>query len=184
MVTDESKIKVSEGKISFDRNSETINWDIGTVTKSVAAKSDVRYAELTYRIEINDDILTLPGAKTNQHEKFITNAVTDLTYTDIKDEKKTVSIDSPKVDPVLLKVKKVLLDINGKLLNEDITFIINVTNDLKTYDESHVLSPNEDYKWRTTLRDEGTYSVDEIATPEKTILRLLRLMEKKLVSSW
>lgn len=150
----------------------------------MAAKSDVRYAELTYRIEINDDILTLPGAKTNQHEKFITNAVTDLTYTDIKDEKKTVSIDSPKVDPVLLKVKKVLLDINGKLLNEDITFTINVTNDLKTYDESHVLSPNEDYKWRTTLRDEGTYSVDEIATPEKTILRLLRLMEKKLVSSW
>lgn len=174
-VTDESKIKVSEGKISFDRNSETINWDIGTVTKSVAAKSDVRYAELTYRIEINDDILTLPGAKTNQHEKFITNAVTDLTYTDIKDEKKTVSIDSPKVDPVLLKVKKVLLDINGKLLNEDITFTINVTNDLKTYDESHVLSPNEDYKWRTTLRDEGTYSVDEIATPEKNYITTIKI---------
>lgn len=175
-VTDESKIKVSEGKISFDRNSETINWDIGTVTKSVAAKSDVRYAELTYRIEINDDILTLPGAKTNQHEKFITNAVTDLTYTDNKDEKKTVSIDSPKVDPVLLKVKKVLLDINGKLLNEDITFTINVTNDLKTYNESHVLSPNEDYKWRTTLRDEGTYSVDEkIATPEKNYITTIKI---------
>lgn len=175
-VTDESKIKVSEGKTSFDRNSETINWDIGTVTKSVAAKSDVRYAELTYRIEINDDILTLPGAKTNQHENFITNAVTDLTYTDnLKDEKKTVSIDSPKVDPVLLKVKKVLLDSNGKLLNEDITFTINVTNDLKTYDESNVLSSNEDYKWRTTLRDEGTYSVDEIATPEKNYITTIKI---------
>lgn len=178
-VTDESKIKVSEGKTSFDRNSETINWDIETVTKCVATKSDVRYAELTYRIEINDDILTLPGSKTNQHEKFITNAVTDLTYTDnLKDEKKTLSIDSPKVDPVLLKVKKVLLDSNGKLLNEDITFTINVTNDLKTYDERHELSPKEDYKWRTTLRDEGTYLVDEIAvsgTPEKNYITTIKI---------
>lgn len=145
-------------------NNQTITWTINpAVDQLVAGTDDVRFAEMTYRVEINDDILDLPGAKTNEHQLFETNKVTNLSYLDINDTNKQVSIDSPKVDPVLLKIKKVLKDEDGKIVNGDQRkFNVEISKEAPDgFKHTENLVPNEGYVWLTTLRYEGTYDVEE-----------------------
>ncbi|GAA0369194.1 hypothetical protein GCM10008932_21070 [Alkalibacterium iburiense] len=153
----EGTIHTSEGTTSVE-STDTITWTINpAVDKLVEGTEDVRYAELTYRVDINDDILNLDGAKTDEHRLFDTNKITRLTYTDSNNQNKTVNIASPKVDPVLLKVAK---RIEGSEL-DDRQFVVEVSNDAVGYTHSEQLIPNHDYTWVTTLRHEGLYSVEE-----------------------
>lgn len=158
----ESTLVTTEGTASVtpatDSNNQTINWDISpAVTKLVKGTTDVRYAEMTYRVEINDDILNLPGAKTNEHQLFKTNKLTELSYTDTNDKKQTKLIESPKVDPVLMKMKKVLMN---PAANENRKFNVQVSGS-GDFNHTEPLVPNTDYVWLTNLRHEGTYNVEE-----------------------
>jgi len=165
-------ITTSTGTATYDQTTDTINWNIGDVSTPIAPGKDVRYAEIKYQIEITPEMLDQPNAKTNDHALFPTNAITDLAYTNIKDLKETKNIPSPKVDPVLLKVKKVLLDYDSnKILNDLRAFDINVSNG-KTFNSTYNVNSNVDYQWYTTLRDEGTYTVKETGVtgnPESTL---------------
>lgn len=161
-------IVTSEGNTSVESN-DTITWTIDPAVENlVDGTDDVRYAELTYRVEINDDILDLTGAKTDEHQLFDTNNLTQLSYTDTNDQNQSVNIDSPEVDPVLMKVKKILEGIE----QDDRQFIVEISNDDSAYNQTESLIPNTDYIWITTLRYEGLYDVEEtgIAGPGNTDL--------------
>ena len=147
----------SEGNTSVDAN-DTITWTIDPgVQNLVEGTTDVRFAEMTYRIEINDSILDLDGAKTDDQKLFETNKITQLAYTDTDDQEQTIDITSPEVDPVLLKIKKILEGVE----QDDRLFVVQVSNDEFNYNQTESLVPNDDYIWITTLRHEGIYDVGE-----------------------
>lgn len=139
---------------------QKITWTINDpVMEEVPNEPGVRYAEMTYRVEINDGILALDGAKTDEHKLFDTNKKTELSYKDINDDQQTKSITSPKVDPVLLKMKKNLLDADP---NEERVFNVEVSKASPDgFNHTESLVPNADYVWLTSLRHEGTYGVAE-----------------------
>ena len=87
-------IHATQGDVDYENN--TISWNPGTLTKPV--NSDIKFAELTYRIEINDDILNAP------HEEglYKTNGNASITYKNASDETVTTPFPVPQVDPVLL----------------------------------------------------------------------------------
>ena len=154
---------------------QTITWTIDpAVTKLVDGSDDVRYAEMTYRVEINDAILEIEGARNNEHQLFKTNKVTNLSYLDINDENKQVSIDSPEVDPVLLKIKKILLDENGEVvIDDERKFNVNINKlDPNVFNHNEELVPGADYVWLTTLRYEGNYNVEETSITGSGIINL------------
>lgn len=143
-------------------NNDTITWNLSPqVNQLVPGKTDVRYAEMTYRIQINPSILNAPIATpgtTVNHNLFKTNKVTRLSYKDINNISKQKDITSPEVDPVLLRIKKNLIDAKA---NEARRFRVRISGS-GNFNETVDLIPNGDYLWLTTLRHEGAYSVEEI----------------------
>lgn len=148
-------------------NNQKITWTIvPAVEKLVAGSTDVRYAEMTYRVEINPDILTATPATTGttpEHDLFATNKSTQMAYIDINDGSATADFTSPEVDPVLLKIKKVLKDgLGTEVTTDSRTFNVQITNGPpKTFDHTEGLVVGAEYVWLTTLRDEGIYNVQE-----------------------
>lgn len=161
-------IATTEGTTSVTNanstNNDTITWDVSPhVNQLVPGTTDVRFAEMTYRVEINPDILNATVATvgtTADHNLFKTNKVTELKYTDINNTPQTTQITSPEVDPVLLKIKKNLPDATA---NETRRFNVRISNSTANYNELVELIPNGDYLWLTTLRQEGTYTVEEVS---------------------
>ena len=143
-------------------NNDTITWNLSPqVNQLVPGKTDVRFAEMTYRVEVNPDILDAPIATpgaTADHDLFKTNKVTRLSYKDINNISKQKDITSPEVDPVLLRIKKNLIDATA---NEARRFRVRISGS-GNFNETVDLIPNGDYLWLTTLRHEGAYSVEEI----------------------
>ncbi|MFV8292332.1 SpaA isopeptide-forming pilin-related protein [Aerococcus viridans] len=163
----ESTLNSTEGVTSVvpatGSSNQTINWAISpTVTTLVPGSTDVRFAEMTYRVEVNDDILALPSAKTDEHKLFNTNKLTELSYTDTNDEKQTKPIESPEVDPVLLRIKKVLEDEYGNILkNDPRLFHVAINHDEGKYHHTESLVSDDTFVWLTTLRHEGSYHTQE-----------------------
>lgn len=167
-----SNITVSQGTVNYNQSTKTISWNAGNLNRP--SGSNVKSATLKYRVEINDDILTLPGAKTNDHQLFKTNGTTTLNYTDSDSVSKSKEFISPKVDPVLLKVKKILKSPDGNVVtNDSRRFNVNINKpNPNEYNHNANLVPGADYVWLTTLRHEGTYNVSEtgITGPGETNL--------------
>lgn len=164
ITTTEGNTSVATGN---DTNNQTITWEIKpAVEQLVEGTTDVRYAEMTYRIEINPEILnatvSTPGSSAD-HDLFKTNQQTLLTYEDIHDSKQEKDIQSPEVDPVLLKIKKTLLDEQGNIVeNDPRKFNVQITNDSSSFEHMEELIPGDDYIILTTLRKEGLYNVQEV----------------------
>ena len=97
-------------KASYDTTTKSISWNPGTLTLELPDHPHIRYAELSYRVEINDDILTAPSTG----GLFKTNAEANLVYTDVSDNTVTKAFDSPEVDPEVLILKQ-----NGELIIGD-----------------------------------------------------------------
>ena len=152
-------------------NNQTITWTIDpAVTTLVPGSIDVRYAEMKYRIEINDNILDIEGAKAEDHQLFETNKSTNLQYLDTDNATQNESIESPEVDPVLLKIKKILVNPNDP---ENRSFNVKISKDApNAFNQTVELEPNADYVWLTTLRYEGTYNVEEISITGSGIINL------------
>lgn len=160
-----SNITVSKGSATYNSTTKTINWTIGNVDQNAgyaAPHNDVRYAQMTYRIEIDDSILTVPTPADGLYE---TNKATTLSYTDIDGNQTTGNFPIPKVDPVLLIVEKRLLDANGNAIaaGDGRIFTINVKNSGGTaYDHNYPVQVGQ-RKVLTNLRYETTYKVTEPA---------------------
>ncbi len=161
-----SNITASQGTATYNAGNKTINWEIGTLSNTIDGDSTVRYAQLTYRIEIDDTILTATPEADGKSYK--TNGKTVINYKDATGADKTGEFVSPTVDPVLLVVQKKLYDKNNnEVTNSDQTFSVNVKEDVKSgeaYDQTYTLKPGEK-KVLTNLRWEDTYTVEETEYP-------------------
>ena len=162
-----SDIRASQGTATYDANSKTLSWNIGTPSKALYSDSTVKYAELTYRVTIDDSILNV----TPTDGKYATNGDTVINYADAEGNSQTDHFTSPTVDPVLLVVQKKLYDKNGnEVTNSDQTFSVNVKGDAgdaksgEAYDQTYTLKPGEK-KVLTNLRWEDTYTVTETGYP-------------------
>lgn len=159
-----SDIKTSQGTAAYDADSKTLSWNIGTPSKAIDSDSTVKYAELTYRVTIDDSILNV----TPTDGKYATNGDTVINYTDAEGNSQTGHFTSPTVDPVLLVVQKKLHNKSGnEVTTGDETFSVNVKGDAKsgqTYDQTYTLKPGE-RKVLTNLRWEDTYTVTETGYP-------------------
>lgn len=162
-----SNITASQGTATYDAGNKTINWEIGTLSNTIDGDSTVRYAQLTYRIEIDDTILTATPEADGKSYK--TNGKTVINYKDATGADKTGEFVSPTVDPVLLVVQKKLYDKNGnEVTNSDQEFSVNVKGDAKSgeaYDQTYTLKPG-DRKVLTNLRWEDTYTATETGYPD------------------
>ena len=162
-----SNITASQGTATYNAGNKTINWEIGTLSNTIDGDSTVRYAQLTYRIEIDDTILTATPEADGKLYK--TNGETVINYKDATGADKTGEFISPAVDPVLLVVQKKLYDKNGnEVTNSDQEFSVNVKGDAKSgeaYDQTYTLKPGEK-KVLTNLRWEDTYTATETGYPD------------------
>lgn len=162
-----SNITASQGTATYDAGNKTISWEVGTLSNTIDDDPTVRYAQLTYRIEIDDTILTATPEADGRSYK--TNGETVIKYKDATGADKTGEFVSPAVDPVLLVVQKKLYDKNGNEVTNsgDQTFSVNVKGDAKSgqaYDQTYTLKPGEK-KVLTNLRWEDAYTVEETEYP-------------------
>ena len=58
-----TKMTATQGEPSYDTGTKTITWNPGTLTTELPGDSTIKYAELKYRVELNDDILTDSGCQ-------------------------------------------------------------------------------------------------------------------------
>ncbi|MDD2214140.1 MAG: Cna B-type domain-containing protein, partial [Oscillospiraceae bacterium] len=157
----------SQGTVTYDSNLKTITWNLGDLTQP--SSSDIKTATLTYRIEINQDILTAAPSETGGNY-FFTNGTTTLNYTDINHTSASKEFELPTVDPVLLRVNKNLSTADGSSVTDGRQFTIRVTGP-GNYDQSYTVTPGTELVL-TNLRDEGTYQVTETAVsgvPDSTL---------------
>ncbi len=164
-----SNIHISQGTQSYAN--KKISWDTGTLEKTAEIDGiTYRFAKMTYRININDDILALINKDQPivQNKTYKTNGKTDVSYKDVNGTDKILSSDKgdfdiPAVDPILLIVEKKLIDKNGKektaAQDNNKVYNIHVTSD-RGYDITYKLKAGE-RKVMTNLRLEDTYSVTE-----------------------
>lgn len=160
----------------YDPATKKITWNPGTLTTPIEPGSDIKYAQIKYRIEINDDILDAE----NEGGKYATNGDAQVTYTDANGVEQTVRFPKPMVDPVLWIVDKQIKDHEDNIITtEKGEFGIKATNykDGGVDDEGkHILGeqiPDYNYtdiikmatrsgrKLITNLRNEGYYKIEE-----------------------
>ncbi|KUH58939.1 hypothetical protein AUL39_00920 [Tractidigestivibacter scatoligenes] len=160
-------ITTSQGTATYDADKKTINWEVGTLSNTIDDDPTVKYAKLTYRVTIDDSILTATPEADGKSYK--TNGTTTINYKDATGADKTGEFVSPTVDPVLLVVQKKLYDKNGnEVTNSDQEFSVNVKGDAKSgeaYDQTYTLKPG-DRKVLTNLRWEDTYTATETGYPD------------------
>jgi uncharacterized protein YegL len=149
-------------------NNQIITWNISPkVTKLKPGTTNIRFAKMTYLVEINPEILTAPVATpgtTTDHNLFKTNKLTRINYKDISQSPQEKPFTSPEVDPVLLKIKKILKDEAGNVVNQDgRNFNVQITNGGSGFDPTINLNAGADYQILTTLRKKGSYNVEEIS---------------------
>lgn len=162
-IKDPSSISVSQGSTKYENGK--LYWDPGNLTMPIYEGSDIRYAELKYRIEINDDILT---AKPDEYGGFATNGDAKVTYIDSSGGKISKKFPVPSVHPVLYTVEKIVEDYLGNRINPDINFNVRVKDDAGNYFKDYILNVSESNKRvLTSLRDKAIYSFEETEIPDK-----------------
>ena len=152
-------IKKSQGELSFNKETKTIHWDLGAFNKPIATGSDINYAELTYIVEINDDIL---DASASEGKRYATNGNAKINYTNVDGERVEKSFPVPKFKPVFYEINKELLDKDGRVINKDIDFKLSITGPLETREIIVNPSKNDGVRQLTDLRNPGVYTFKEI----------------------
>ncbi len=117
-------ISATQGIPSYDPVTKKITWNPGTLTEPIEEGSDIRYAELTYRVELNDAIL---GQEPDANGEYPVNGNANISYKDSEGNTQTGSFPVPTVNPVLYKVVKVLQDKDGNTITADRDFTIEIT---------------------------------------------------------
>ncbi|NLY21588.1 MAG: Cna B-type domain-containing protein [Tissierellia bacterium] len=157
-----SDISVSTGKYSYDSDKKHIDWIIGTLSEPILPGSDIKFATMKYRVEIDDDIL---NATPSDGKNYLTNGETVLEYTDNNNNRKRIYADVPSADPIILALEKKLInslgfEIKAKDMGSDERFFdIHVTSD-QGYDHTYKLNAGQK-SVMTNLRLEDTYTVIE-----------------------
>lgn len=138
-------------EVSYDRKDKVLSWNPGTLTPHPDLEN-IKYAEIKYRIEIDDDIF---DAK-NDGGKYATNGDAKVTYTEANGKEKILFFPKPKVDPVLWIVDKQILNHRGDVIDTQTgEFGIKATNyeDRGVDSEGNYLIGNDigTYKYEDTI---------------------------------
>ncbi len=162
-----TELDPSQGTASYDGTTRTISWNVGTLTEPVDPDNPLlKYAELTYQIEIDDSILNA----TPNDDLYSTNGNATASWTDVNDVVQTVGFPVPEVNPVLMIVEKQMLSHFGNTITDPArTFDIHVQNLTGTedYDQHYDLTAGMRLVV-TNLRDQGDYTAEEIVEPGTT----------------
>ena len=148
---------------TYNATTKSISWNPGTLTTPIEPGSDIKYAELKYTIEINDDIL---AQTPDVNGEYPTNGSAQIQYTDAGGNQQTGTFPVPKVNPVLYKVVKELQDKDGTVITADRSFTVQVTGPgaggAATV-RSFTLNTNTESstKLMTDLRYASTYTFEE-----------------------
>ncbi len=153
---------------TYDPVNKIITWNPGTLTEPLSGDSTIKYAELKYTVEINDDILNQPPQGVDEN-LYPTNGKAKVTYTGVDGVSQEESFPIPLVDPILLIVEKVLYDSHGKKMTTDPhnrVFTIEITGDTLGTDSTPLYHQIFNLKLgerriMTNLRLEDTYAVEE-----------------------
>lgn len=169
---DVSDITVTQGTYTYTY--PNITWEVGSPStplpnpQNLEELKNIKYAEMTYQVTINDDILGATGVG----GEYNTNAGASLTYTDINGVEQTLEFPQPMEDPVLLVLEKALFDSLGNKISTAATgadtrnFRFNVVNYFDYNKDYWMYASDDNHDNRrimTNLRLEATYTVDEMA---------------------
>ena len=160
-----SNITKSQGTHTYANR--VLTWNVGDLTQPISPGSNIKVAWLKYRVTINDDILSLPVPGDG---RYPTNGDAKVTYKDQDDVSKIKTFPVPKVNPIFIKVKKVLLDAEGNIITDPSRqFPIKIMSDAADgdtiyaeYNETYSLIPDQQII-KTNLRLADTYTVSENA---------------------
>lgn len=155
--------ETSKGTVSLDKQG-TLTWSPGALSTPIAPGSDIKYAELTYRVAINDEILK---ADKNVEGAYPTNSEATLSYKDADgkqvDGKK---FPVPYVKPTLYTIEKKLYDENDReVKTSEKSFKINVAGPWADKNSAETraveVRANAETGKLTDLRYKGQYKVEE-----------------------
>jgi len=163
-----ANISATDGTAIYDSVANKIDWDIGTLSDPITSGSNIRYAELTYRVHITPDILSIPVA--NDQHLYPTNGDTEISYKDMNGVIQSMDFTSPVVNPIFMKVKKILMDADGNVITDPLRqFPIKIVSDATDgdviyaeYNETYNLIPDQ-LITKTNLRLADDYTVSENA---------------------
>ncbi len=170
-----ANITKTKGTVTYDPATKILIWDIGDLTTPISTGSNIKFAELKYRVEINDSILILPVPVDGLYE---TNGNTVLNYKDPIGAILNKPFPQPKVNPIFLKMTKILNDIDGNpITNSTETFDITIKSNLLSpvvpnypkYNETYTLIPNQQLV-KTNLRLADTYTITENSPDHNTVI--------------
>ncbi|WP_164717816.1 vWA domain-containing protein [Trueperella pyogenes] len=155
--------EVSKDTVSLNEQG-TLTWNPGALSTPIAQGSDIKYAELTYRVAINNEILK---ADKNVEGAYPTNSEATLSYKDADgkqvDGKK---FPVPYVKPTLYTIEKKLYDEDDReVKTSEKSFKINVAGPWagKNSAETRAVEvrANAETGKLTDLRYKGQYKVEE-----------------------
>ncbi|MEW6906564.1 VWA domain-containing protein [Trueperella pyogenes] len=155
--------EVSKDTVSLDEQG-TLTWSPGALSTPIAPGSDIKYAELTYRVAINDEILT---AKKNVEGAYPTNSEATLSYKDADGKQVDgQKFPVPYVKPTLYTIEKKLYDENGREVETpEKSFKINVAGPWADKNSAETraveVRANAETGKLTDLRYKGQYKVEE-----------------------
>lgn len=155
--------EVSKDTVSLDEQG-TLTWSPGALSTPIAPGSDIKYAELTYRVAINDEILT---AKKNVEGAYPTNSEATLSYKDADGKQVDgQKFPVPHVKPTLYTIEKKLYDENDReVKTSEKSFKINVVGPWADKNSAETraveVRANAETGKLTDLRYKGQYKVEE-----------------------
>ncbi len=161
-----TQLTPSQGTATFDPETKTISWDVGTLNQPCPAPNTdptLRCASLTYRIEIDNSVLSVTPPP--ESGLYSTNGEASFTYTDIEGDEQKIFFPNPSVNPVLYVIEKKLTDYAGNVIASDPfdrTFTFEVTADPAVTGFPKILSLKAGEKIvLTNLRFQSNYAITE-----------------------
>lgn len=161
------KISATQGEPIYDAATKTISWNVGSLATPVDSEhQDIKYAELTYQVEVDDDIL---DATPSTGDKYKTNGHTYLNYHDAAGNAQQKEFASPEVNPRLYVLDSQLYDKTGaQVSNSNQNFVVRVTgtsSDGQVHFDDYTVKPGQKTVLRN-LRKGYTYRVEQIGYPD------------------
>lgn len=174
-------VNFAAGEASYDALSKTISWNVGALSAPITVEGQLyHYERLTYRIEINDEILDPSVARFTRNSDgsgtaaadgdfYRTNGTTTLTYKNAAGlAAAPINFPIPVVNPIFLKVTKILQDADGNVITApELSFAIRLRNDATNpeYDRTFNLKSGESVT-TTDLRPAASYIASETLHPD------------------
>ena len=154
VINNTASIVKTSGTSAYNDVTDTLTWDFSSLTQVLPGYPEIKYEQLTYRIEISSDTPINAAS-------YPTNGATPISFYDVDGSYATNYFQVPAVDPVFVTVDKILLDTNNNPKSSTVPFTINVNSG--SFNQEISITPDDPTVVLKQVWDVGTYSVTEIA---------------------